>query len=75
MKNSFQNFERVLHGNEIVQCLQGYKRHEFNQVTSKWKTLKQPVYLLKAVEFCSTCDIQIDITLAIFWENLRNHTF
>ena len=36
------------------------------QVTSKWKTLKQPVYLLKAVEFWSTFDIQIDITLAIF---------
>ena len=24
------------------------------QVTFKWKTLKQPVYFLKAVEFCST---------------------
>ena len=32
------------------------------QVTSKYKTLKQPVYFLKAVEFCSTSDIQIDIT-------------
>ena len=31
------------------------------QVTSKWKTLKQPVYVLKTVEFCSTFDIQIDI--------------
>ena len=36
------------------------------QVTSKWKTLKKPAYLLKNVEFCSTFDIQIDITLAIF---------
>ena len=45
------------------------------QVTSKQKTLKQPVYFLKAVEFCSTFDIQIDITLAIFREKLQNYTF
>ena len=45
------------------------------QVTSKWKTLKQPVYLLKAAEFWPTFDIQIDITLAIFREKLQNHTF
>ena len=45
------------------------------QVTFKQKTLKQPVYFLKAVEFCSTFDIQIDITLAIFREKLQNHTF
>ena len=29
---------------------------------------------LKAVEFCPTFDIQIDINLAIFWERLQNHT-
>ena len=45
------------------------------QVTSKSKTLKQPIYFLKAVEFCPTFDIQIDITLAIFREKLQNHTF
>ena len=44
-------------------------------VTSKWKTLKQSVYFLKAVEFCSTFDIQIGIILAIFLEMLQNHTF
>ena len=44
-------------------------------VTSKWKTLKQPVYFLKAVEFWPTFDIQVDITLAIFREKLQNHTF
>ena len=44
-------------------------------VTSKSKTLKQSVYFLKAVEFCPTFDIQIDITLAIFREKLQNHTF
>ena len=42
------------------------------QVTSKYKTLKQPVYFLKAVEFCSTFDIQIDISLTIFREKLQN---
>ena len=45
------------------------------QVTFKWKTLKQPVYFLKVVEFCPTFDIQIDITLAIFREKLQNYNF
>ena len=45
------------------------------QVTSKWKTLKQPVYFLKVVEFWPTFGIQVDITLAIFREKLQNHTF
>ena len=35
------------------------------QVTFKWKALEQPVYILRAVEFWPTFDIQIDITLAI----------
>ena len=43
------------------------------KVTLKYKTLKQPVYFLNAVEFCPTFDIQIDITLAIFREKLQNH--
>ena len=41
----------------------------------KSKTLKQPVYFLRAVEFWPTFDIQIDITLVIFWEKLQNHAF
>ena len=45
------------------------------QVTSKWKTLKQPVYFLKAVEFWPTFDIHVDITFTIFREKLQNHTF
>ena len=45
------------------------------KVTSKQKTLKQPVYFLKTVEFFSTFNIQIAITLAIFWEKLQNYTF
>ena len=45
------------------------------QVTSKWKTLKQPVNFLRAIEFWPTSDIQISITLALFWEKLHNCTF
>ena len=30
---------------------------------------------LWAVKFWATFDIEIDKTLAIFWEKLRNHTF
>ena len=51
------------------------KSYRVLQVTSKSKTQKQSVYFLKAVEFCPTFDIQIDITLAIFREKLQNHTF
>ena len=43
------------------------------QVTCKWKTLKKPVYL-RAIEFWPTFDIQISITLAIFWKKLQNCT-
>ena len=45
------------------------------QVTSKWKTLKQPVYFLKAIEFWPTFDIQVYITLAIFREKLQTTPF
>ena len=34
------------------------------QVTSKWKTLKQPICFIKAVEFWPTFDIQVDIKVA-----------
>ena len=44
------------------------------QVTSKWKTLKQPVYVFKAFEFWPTFDIQIDTVLAIFWGMFQNDT-
>ena len=45
------------------------------QVTLKLKILKQPVYLLRAVEFWPTFDIQIGIPLTIFWEKLQNYPF
>ena len=72
-----------MHGNEIVQYLQNYKCHEFDQGHStkliEFHKLhpdgKQPFYFLKAVEFWSTFDIHVDITLAIFQEKLQNHIF
>ena len=39
------------------------------------ETLKQHIYFLKAAEFWPTFHIQIDITLAVLWEKLQNHTF
>ena len=74
-----------MHGNEIVQYLQNYKRHEFDQGHSRKllqsstsyiqiENTKTTCLLLKTVEFCSTFDIQIDITLAIFREKLQDHT-
>ena len=45
------------------------------QVTFKWKTLKQSVYFLKAVEFCPTFETQSNVTLAIFWKKLQNYIF
>ena len=43
--------------------------------TSNRKTLKQPVFFLKTVVFCTTFDIQDDITLTIIREKFQNHTF
>ena len=41
-----------------------YRNYNLNlQYTFKQETLKQPVYFLKVVEFCTSFDIQIDITL------------
>ena len=45
------------------------------QVKSKWKTLKRFVYFLKVAELWANFNIQIDITLSIFWEKLENYTF
>ena len=40
------------------------------QFTFKWNTLKKLVFFLRVVDFWPTFDIQIDITLALFWEAL-----
>ena len=39
------------------------------------KNTKTIRLFLKTVKCCCTFDIQIDITLATFWEKLQNHTF
>ena len=38
------------------------------KVTSIRKALKRPVHFLRAFEFWAMFNIQIDISLAIFWE-------
>ena len=43
------------------------------KVISKWKTLNQSVYFLKAVEACLTFDIEIHITLGTFCEISQKH--
>ena len=45
------------------------------QVISKWKTLKQHVYILKVVEVWPTFDIQINIALVIFWKKAAKPHF
>ena len=51
----------------LSNIFKNYKRHEVDkghskisyrvlQVTPKWKTLEQPVYFLRAVDFWSTFD-------------------
>ena len=45
------------------------------QFRSNQKTPKQHFCFLRAVELWPTFDIQINITLAIFWEKLQNYTF
>ena len=62
------------HHEFFTKVIQG-SSYSLLKVTSKQKTLKQPVYFLKAVEFCTTFDIQSGITLARFGETLQNHTF
>ena len=45
------------------------------QVASKWKTLKKTCLFLGAVEFWPAIDIQISITLTIFWVKLKTTFF
>ena len=48
--------------------------YRVQQATSKWKTLDRSIYFLRTVEVWATFDVQISITLAIFWEKLQNYT-
>ena len=70
-----------MHGNDIVQHPQTTNvtnltkviqesSYRVLQITSKQKTLKRPVHFLKVVEFRSTFDIQIEITLAMLVKTL-----
>ena len=74
METRFSNIFKTTKVTNLAKVIQE-SPFRFLQLTSKSKTLKQSAYFLKAVEFCPTFDIQIDITLAVFREKLQNHTF
>ena len=77
---------RILHGNEIVQYLQNFKRHKFDQGHSRKllesstnyiqiENTKTTIYFLKRVKFCPIFDIQIDITLLYFGKSCKSTLF
>ena len=74
METRLSNIFRTTNVTNLTNVIQ-QNSYRVLRVISKWNTLKKPVYFLKAVEFWSDFDIQVDITLAIFWEKLQNYTF
>ena len=74
METRFSNIFKTTNVTKLTKVILG-SSYRVLQVTSKWKTLKQLAYFLRAVQFWPTFDIQINVTLAIFWEKLQNHTF
>ena len=65
-KMNMSNTFKITNITNLTNVIQQYSCRVL-QVTSKWKTPKQPVYFLKAIEFWPSFDIQVDITLVIFW--------
>ena len=74
METNFSNIFKITNVTNLTKVIQE-KSYRVLQVTSKQKTLKQHVYFLKVVDFCSTFDTQIDITLAIFQESCKTTLF
>ena len=74
METRLSNILKTTNVTNLIKVVQ-QNSYRVLRVKSKWKTLKQPVYFLKSVEFWPTFDIHIDITLVIFREKLQNHTF
>ena len=74
MEKRLSNIFKTINVTNMTKVIQE-SSYRVLQVTSKQKTLKQLVYFLKTVEFCPTFNIQIDITLVIFWKKLQIHIF
>ena len=74
METTLSNIFKTTNVTKLTKYILG-SSYRVLQVTSKWKTLKQPVYFLRAVEFRPTFEFQIDIDLAIFWKMLQSNTF
>ena len=51
---------------KLIKVLQG---------TNKLISLKRPIYFVTSIDFWAIFDIQIDITLAVFWNVFQNYTF
>ena len=73
MERRLSNIFKITNVTNLTKVIQ--ETFHRNTNVSKKETLKQPVYFLMVVDFCPTFDIQINITWAIFWETLQNHTF
>ena len=74
METRLSNIFKSTNVTNLTKVIQKYF-YRVLQVTSKWKTLKQHVYFLKAVKFSPTFDIQVDTKLTAFWEKLQTDTF
>ena len=72
METRLSNTFKTTNATNLTKVIQ-QNSYRVLQVTSKWKTLKQPVYFLKAVEFWHTFDIHVDITLTMFREVAKPH--
>ena len=63
METRLSNIFKITNVANLTKVIQ-QNSYRVLQVTSKWKTLKQPVYLLKTVECWPTFDVQADIKVA-----------
>ena len=74
MATRLSNIFKTTHDTKLTKAILE-SSHRVLQPKFKWKTVKQPAYFLTAIELWPTFDIQIDITLALFWEKLKKYTF
>ena len=72
MEKRYEDVSNIFKTTNVTKLTKAISKSSYRvlQVTSKWKTLKQLIYFLKAVEFWTNFGVQIGITLAIFREKL-----
>ena len=74
MEKRLSNIFKTTNITKLIKAILKSSYNRVLQVAFKWKTLKQLVYYLRAVKFWPTFEVQISITLAIFWKKLHNYT-